>query len=181
MIIFVSFHFKNGVLLKQGLSEEPPVSDAAAEDALELDAVTLQEPAASGPRRLPSSPQEELQPGSSSSEEACPERGGAAVGHANGQEVKRSERIMKSVSLREEGRFRERRSDRGVEEKGNQENKRGDKRKAGRASKRPQRREVEQEAGQKGVGSPPVTPSTQEVVLSDNQVRRFSLLEGWSS
>lgn len=102
----------------------------------------------------------------------------------NGKEVKRSERLIKSPSVREEGRVREKRLEKGVEsleEKvDNVEKNRGDKRKSSRHSKRQHKREVEKEEGQKGVtrsgssaSSPAITPSSQEGVLSDNQVRRL--------
>ncbi|XP_051266504.1 rab effector MyRIP isoform X3 [Dicentrarchus labrax] len=103
------------------------------------------------------------------------------VEQVNGQEMKRSERLIKSQSVREEGRVRERRLEKGVgslEEKvGNQEQKRGDKREPNRHSKRQHKRDVEKEAEQKGgarrsgssASSPAVTPSSQEGVLSDNQ------------
>lgn len=105
------------------------------------------------------------------------------VEQVNGQEVKRSERLLKSASVREEGRVREKKLEKGaegLEEKvDNQEKKRGDKRKLSRQSKRQHKREGEKEAGQKGVmrsgssaSSPAVTPSSLEGVVSDNQVRR---------
>ncbi|XP_069368162.1 rab effector MyRIP isoform X2 [Paralichthys olivaceus] len=99
----------------------------------------------------------------------------------NGQEMKRSERLIKSPSMREEGRVRERRLEKGVEsveEKvDDQEQTRGDKREAHRQSKKQHKRDVEKEAAQKGgrrrsgssASSPAVTPSSQEEVLSDNQ------------
>ncbi|XP_026217228.1 rab effector MyRIP isoform X1 [Anabas testudineus] len=98
----------------------------------------------------------------------------------NGQEVKRGERLIKSSSVREEGRVREKRSEKGVEsleEKvENQEKRRGDKRKPSRQSKKQHKREVEKEVGHKAVSrsgssasSPAITPSSQEGVLSDNQ------------
>nr|XP_019942801.1 PREDICTED: rab effector MyRIP-like isoform X1 [Paralichthys olivaceus] len=102
----------------------------------------------------------------------------------NGQEMKRSERLIKSPSMREEGRVRERRLEKGVEsveEKvDDQEQTRGDKREAHRQSKKQHKRDVEKEAAQKGgrrrsgssASSPAVTPSSQEEVLSDNQVGR---------
>lgn len=106
------------------------------------------------------------------------------VEQVNGQEVKRSGRLTKSPSVREEGRVKEKRLEKGVEsleEKvDNQEKNRGDKRKLSRLSKRQHKREVEKEVRQKGVtrsgssaSSPAITPSSQEGVLSDNQVRRL--------
>ncbi|XP_042366268.1 rab effector MyRIP isoform X2 [Plectropomus leopardus] len=109
------------------------------------------------------------------------ERGKASemMEQVNGQEVKRSERLIKSHSVREEGRARERRLEIGVEclEVGEQEQKRGDKREPNRQSKRQHKRDVEKEAGQKGgarrsgssASSPAITPSSQEGLLSDNQ------------
>ncbi|XP_070709347.1 rab effector MyRIP [Pempheris klunzingeri] len=105
------------------------------------------------------------------------EKASEAVGQVNGQEMKRSERLMKSPSVREEGRVRERRLERGAESleerADDQEQKRGEK----RQSKRQHKRDVEKGAGQKGgarrsgssASSPAVTPSSQEGVLSDNQ------------
>ncbi|XP_067342798.1 rab effector MyRIP isoform X2 [Channa argus] len=101
------------------------------------------------------------------------------VEQANGQ-VKRSERLIKSPSVREEGKVRERRLEKGVEcleEKvDNLGKKRGDKRKSTRQSKRQHKRDTENEVGQKEVtrsgssaSSPAFTPSSQEGVLSDNQ------------
>ncbi|KAG7237011.1 hypothetical protein INR49_032943, partial [Caranx melampygus] len=110
------------------------------------------------------------------------EKASETVEQVNGQEMRRSERLMKSASLREEGRARERRLEKAVEsleEKINdQEQTRGDKREPNRQSKRQHKRDVEKEAAQKGAGgrrtgsstsSPAVTPSSQEGVLSDNQ------------
>ncbi|XP_029002212.1 rab effector MyRIP isoform X2 [Betta splendens] len=102
------------------------------------------------------------------------------VEQVNGQEAKRSGRLMKSASVREEGRVWEKRLERAaesLEEKvDNQDKKRGDKRKSGRQSKRQHKREGDKEAGQRGVtrsgssaSSPAVTPSCLEGVLSDNQ------------
>lgn len=110
------------------------------------------------------------------------EREGASetVEHMNGQETKRSERLIKSASVREEGRLGERRSGSLEETVDDQEQKRGDKREPNRQSKRQHKRDVEKEAEQKGgakrsgssASSPAITPSSQEGVLSDNQVRR---------
>uniref|UniRef100_UPI0037E95CC3 rab effector MyRIP n=1 Tax=Semicossyphus pulcher TaxID=241346 RepID=UPI0037E95CC3 len=98
----------------------------------------------------------------------------------NGQDAKRG-RLIKSSSVREEGRARERRLEKRVEslkEKfDEQEQKRGDKREQSRQSKRQHRRDAEKEAEQKGgarrsgssASSPAITPSSQEGVLSDNQ------------
>nr|XP_033494764.1 rab effector MyRIP isoform X4 [Epinephelus lanceolatus] len=107
------------------------------------------------------------------------EKASEIVEQVNGQEVKRSERLIKSHSVREEGRARERRLEIGVEclEAGDHEEKRGDKREPNRQSKRQHKRDVEKEAGQRGgarrsgssASSPAVTPSSQEGVLSDNQ------------
>lgn len=104
------------------------------------------------------------------------------VEQVNGQGLKRSERLIKSPSVREEGRVREKRLKEveSLEEKvDNQEKNRGDKRKLSRLSKRQHKREAEKEVGQKGVtrsessaSSPAITPSSQEGVLSDSQVRR---------
>lgn len=106
-----------------------------------------------------------------------------AVEQVNGQEMKRSERLIKSASVREEGRVRERRLERGggsleekVEEQGQ---KRGDKREPNRQSKRQHKRDGDKEAGQKAgakrsgssASSPAVSPTSQEGVLSNNQVR----------
>lgn len=114
------------------------------------------------------------------------EKASETAEQVNGQEMKRSERLMKSASVREEGRAKERRLEKAVEsleEKINeQEQTRGDKREPNRQSKRQHKRDVEKEAAQKGAGgrrtassttSPAVTPSSQEGVLSDNQVKRF--------
>ncbi|XP_029979167.1 rab effector MyRIP isoform X3 [Sphaeramia orbicularis] len=99
----------------------------------------------------------------------------------NGQEMKRSERLLKSQSLREEGRVRERRLDREVEsleEKIDEHvQKRGDKREGNRQSKRQHKRDVEKERGGGGgarrsgssASSPAITPSSQEGVLSGSQ------------
>ncbi|XP_077952692.1 rab effector MyRIP isoform X2 [Gasterosteus aculeatus] len=98
----------------------------------------------------------------------------------NGQAAKRSARL-KSPSLREEGRVRERRLEMGVEcleeSVDDQEQKRGEKREPSRQSKKQHKRDVKKETGQKGgvrrsgssASSPAVTPSSQEGVLSDNQ------------
>ncbi|XP_074477604.1 rab effector MyRIP isoform X3 [Sebastes fasciatus] len=109
------------------------------------------------------------------------EKASETVEQVNGQEVKRSERLIKSPSVREEGRVRDKRLEIGVEcleEKvDDQEQKRGDKREPNRQSKRQHKRDVEKETEQKGgarrsgssASSPAVTPSSQEGVLSDNQ------------
>ncbi|XP_068160102.1 rab effector MyRIP [Antennarius striatus] len=96
----------------------------------------------------------------------------------NGQEMKRSERLIKSLSVTEEGRVKERWLEKGILE-GNvdtQEQKRRDKREPNRQSKRQHKRDVDTEAEQKGrmrsgssTSSPAVTPSSHEGVLSDNQ------------
>lgn len=89
----------------------------------------------------------------------------------NGQEIKRSARLVKSASVREEGRFWE-----GMVV--DQEPKRGDKRETNRQSKRQHKREVGREVERRGArrsascaSSPALSPSSQEGVLSDNQVR----------
>ncbi|XP_044033062.1 rab effector MyRIP isoform X1 [Siniperca chuatsi] len=110
------------------------------------------------------------------------ERTSETVEQVNGQEMKRSERLKKSLSVREEGRVREKRLEKGVEcleekvPKYIQEQKRGDKREPNRQSKRQHKRDVDKEAEQKGgarsgssASSPAITPSSQEGVLSDNQ------------
>lgn len=99
------------------------------------------------------------------------------VEHVNGQAIKRSKRLAKNTSIKEEGRIRERKSggsDRTVDE---QEQRRGHKREPNRHSKRQHKRDTERDAEQKGgvrsgssASSPAVTPSFQEGVLSDNQV-----------
>ncbi|XP_042255377.1 rab effector MyRIP isoform X3 [Thunnus maccoyii] len=109
------------------------------------------------------------------------EKGSETVEQVNGQEMTRREKLIKSPSLSEEGRVRERRLEKGVEsledKVDDQGQKRGDRREGNRQSKRQHKRDVEKEAGQKGGGwrsgssasSPAVTPSSQEGVLSDNQ------------
>ncbi|XP_070784453.1 rab effector MyRIP [Enoplosus armatus] len=109
------------------------------------------------------------------------ERASEAGEQVNGQEMKRSERLKKSLSVREDGKVRERRLERGVEcleeTVDVQERKSGDKRELTRQSKRQHKRDVEKEAEQKGgarrsgssASSPAITPSSQEGVLSDNQ------------
>lgn len=113
------------------------------------------------------------------------EKGSETGKQVNGQEMSRRERLIKSPSMKigDEGRVRERRLQKGVdslEEKvDDQEQKRGDRREGNRQSKRQHKRDMEKEAGQKGGGwrsgssasTPAVTPSSQEGVLSDNQVR----------
>ncbi|XP_038582685.1 rab effector MyRIP isoform X2 [Micropterus salmoides] len=109
------------------------------------------------------------------------ERATETVEQVNGQEMKKSERFKKSLSVREEGRVRERRLERGgasfKEKVDDQEQKRGDKRELNRQSKRQHTRDVEKEAEQKGgarrsgssATSPAITPSSHEGVQSDNQ------------
>ncbi|XP_032359498.1 rab effector MyRIP isoform X4 [Etheostoma spectabile] len=109
------------------------------------------------------------------------EKVGETVEQVNGQVVKRSERLIKSPSVREEGRGRERRLEMGVEcleeNVGDREKKRGDNREPNRQSKRQHKRDVAKAAGQKGgvrrsgssTSSPAITPSSQERALSDNQ------------
>ncbi|KAM7369998.1 hypothetical protein PAMP_011285 [Pampus punctatissimus] len=112
------------------------------------------------------------------------EKANKAVEQVNGQEMTRRERLIKSQSLSEEGRVRERRLKKGVEcleeEVDDQEQKRGDRREGNRQSKRQHKRDVEKEAGQTERGwsstsSPAVTPSSQEGVLSDNQEQQNDL------
>ncbi|KAM3593263.1 uncharacterized protein V6R79_008733 [Siganus canaliculatus] len=108
------------------------------------------------------------------------ERGSETVEQVNGPEIKRSGRLMKSQSVREEGRLRERRLEKAavsLEATMDEQQKRGDKREPSRQSRKQQKRDVEKEAEQKGgvrrsgscTSSPAVTPSSQEGVLSDNQ------------
>ncbi|XP_041670290.1 rab effector MyRIP isoform X1 [Cheilinus undulatus] len=110
------------------------------------------------------------------------ERGAAGeTVQMNGQEMMRGERLMKSCSVREEGRVRERRVEKRVEslrEKLDEHvQNRGDKRELSRQSKRQHRRDVEKDGEQRGgakrsgssASSPALTPSSQEGVLSDNQ------------
>lgn len=102
------------------------------------------------------------------------------VEHMNGKETKRSERLIKSASMREEGRVRERRSGSLERTASNKEQKRGDKKEQNRQMKRQNKRDAEKEAEQRrgarrsgsSASSPANTPSSQEGVLSDNQVRR---------
>nr|XP_046226973.1 rab effector MyRIP isoform X4 [Scatophagus argus] len=108
------------------------------------------------------------------------ERACETVEQVNGQDMKRSERLIKSQSVREEGRVRERRLEKGVGSlegaADDQEQKRGDKRE-NRQSKRQHKRDAEKQGEQKGgarrsgssASSPAITPSSQEGVLSDNQ------------
>lgn len=98
-----------------------------------------------------------------------------AVEEMNGPEMIRSQRLITSVSMREEGRVRERRLQRAggslKEKVDDQEQKRGDKRDSNRQSKR-------DGGGQKGgakrsgssASSPAVSPISQEGALSNNQV-----------
>ncbi|XP_028424652.1 rab effector MyRIP isoform X3 [Perca flavescens] len=114
--------------------------------------------------------------GSKEREKVC-----ETVEQVNGQVVKRSERLIKSPSVREEGRGRERRLEMGVEclEENivDREKKRGENREPNRQSKRQHKRDVEKGAGQKGgvrrsgssTSSPAITPSSQERTLSDSQ------------
>ncbi|XP_072234687.1 rab effector MyRIP isoform X2 [Leuresthes tenuis] len=99
----------------------------------------------------------------------------------NGQDMKQDVRVVKSASVREEGRVWESRLEKegeNLKEKiGEQDQKRGDKREFNRQSKRQHKRDVEKEAGHKGgakksgssASSPAVTPSSQEGVLASNQ------------
>lgn len=117
------------------------------------------------------------------------ERATETVEQVNGQEMKKSERFKKSLSVREEGRVRERRLEKGgasfKEKVDDQEQKRGDKREPNRQSKRQHARDVEKEAEQKGgarrsgssATSPAITPSSHEGVQSDNQVRRLEKVQ----
>lgn len=107
------------------------------------------------------------------------------VEQVNGQEMGRGERLIKSLPVREEGRVRERRLEKGVasleEQVDDQEQKRSDKREPNRQSKRQHKRDAEKEAEQKGgvrrsgssATSPAVTPFSQEGALSGSQVRRL--------
>ncbi|XP_029385455.1 rab effector MyRIP isoform X2 [Echeneis naucrates] len=111
------------------------------------------------------------------------EKASETVDQANRQEMKRNERLIKSPSVREEGKMREITIEKGVEALeetvDDQEQTRGGiKREPDRQSRRQHKREMEKEARQKGAGgrrcassssSPAVTPSSQEGVLSDNQ------------
>lgn len=100
------------------------------------------------------------------------------TGKTNGQEKKRSERLTGKSSMREEGRIREKNS--GVLEKtaDEQEQRGGHKREPNRHSKRQHKRDVERDSEQRRgarksgscTSSPALTPSSQEGVLSDNQV-----------
>ncbi|KAK9527844.1 hypothetical protein VZT92_014369 [Zoarces viviparus] len=108
------------------------------------------------------------------------EKASETVEQVNGQEVKRSARLIKSPPASEEGSVRER-LEMGVEcleeSADDQEQERGHKREPHRQSKRQHNRDVKKETGQKGgarrsgssSSSPAVTPSSQEGVLSDNQ------------
>ncbi|KAE8279954.1 Rab effector MyRIP Exophilin-8 Myosin VIIa- and Rab-interacting protein [Larimichthys crocea] len=103
------------------------------------------------------------------------------VEQVNGQEMGRGERLIKSLSVREEGRVRERRLEKGVasleEQVDDQEQKRSDKREPNRQSKRQHKRDAEKEVEQKGgvrrsgssATSPAVTPFSQEGALSGSQ------------
>lgn len=104
---------------------------------------------------------------------------GKRVEHVNGQEMKRSERLTRTPSLREEGRTREKKSegsDRTVDE---QEQRRGHKREPSRHSKRQHKRDAGRDSEQRrearsgsSASSPALTPSLQEGALSDHQVSR---------
>lgn len=101
-----------------------------------------------------------------------------AVEEENGQEIKRSEKLIKSPSVREDGRRFEKVCESLEMKVDDEEQKRGDKRESNRQSKRQQKGDAE--AGQKGgarrsgssASSPAVTPSSHEGALSNNQVRR---------
>lgn len=90
----------------------------------------------------------------------------------NGQEMKRSERLARKPSMREDGRIRERTVD-------EQEQRGTHKREPSRHSKRQHKRDCERDSEQKpgarrsgsSASSPAVTPSSQEGAPSDNQVR----------
>ncbi|XP_039900048.1 rab effector MyRIP isoform X1 [Simochromis diagramma] len=114
------------------------------------------------------------------------ERASEAVEQVNGQEIKRSEKLIKSPSVREDGRSRERRFEKACESLDmkveDQEQKRGDKREPNRQSKRQHKRDAEKEAGPKvgarsgsSASSPAVTPSSHEGALSNNQVGQNDL------
>ncbi|KAM6900699.1 rab effector MyRIP isoform 2-T2 [Xenentodon cancila] len=110
------------------------------------------------------------------------EKESEVVEQVNGQEIKRVMRQGRSASVQEEGRLWEKRLERGEgsfeENIFEQEQRRGEKRDLNRQSKRQHKRDVEKEAGQKhgarssgsSASSPAVTPSSQEGVLSNNQV-----------
>ncbi|TKS87868.1 Rab effector [Collichthys lucidus] len=103
------------------------------------------------------------------------------VEQVNGQEMGRGERLIKSLPVREEGRVRERRLEKGVasleEQVDDQEQKRSDKREPNRQSKRQHKRDAEKEAEQKGgvrrsgssASSPAISPFSQEGALSGSQ------------
>ncbi|XP_061569318.1 rab effector MyRIP isoform X2 [Cololabis saira] len=109
------------------------------------------------------------------------------VEQVNGQEIRRGLRQVRSASVREEGRFREKRLERGEgsfeENVFEQEQRRGEKRDLNRQSKRQHKRDVEKEAGQKhaarrsgsSASSPAVTPCSQEGALSNNQMGQNDL------
>ncbi|KAM9712202.1 rab effector MyRIP isoform 2-T2 [Menidia menidia] len=109
------------------------------------------------------------------------ERESEAAELVNGPEIKRDVRVVKSASVREEGRAWEARLEKGggnLEEKvAEPELKRTDKREFNRQSKRQHKRDAEKEAGPKAgvrrsgssTSSPAVTPSSQEGGLSNNQ------------
>ncbi|XP_077410874.1 rab effector MyRIP isoform X2 [Vanacampus margaritifer] len=105
------------------------------------------------------------------------EKASEAAGQVNGQEMTRSERLIKSPTLSGEGRVTERRLEKragsleeAVDEK---EQKRGERRK----NKRQHRRDLEKEMTEwkSATSSPAVTPSSQEGLLSDNQERHNDL------
>ncbi|XP_068615180.1 rab effector MyRIP-like [Brachionichthys hirsutus] len=114
-------------------------------------------------------------PGDSLSDLVISEEGDAAE-QMNGQEMKKSERRMKSPSVREEARVGEWRLGKGVLEGpvDSQEQKKRDKREQNTQSKRQRKRDVDREAEQdegmsgSSTSSPAVTPSSHEGV-PDNQ------------
>lgn len=113
------------------------------------------------------------------------EKANDTVEQVTGQEVERSERLIMSPSVREDERVWERRLEIGVkcleESEDDQDQKTVDKRELNGQSQRQHTRDVKKETGQKlgsrrsgsSASSPAITPSSQEGVLSDNQVRRI--------
>ncbi|XP_026148257.1 rab effector MyRIP isoform X3 [Mastacembelus armatus] len=104
------------------------------------------------------------------------QRASETVEHVDGQEIKKYERLIKSPSVREEGRVKDRKFVKGVENSedkvDNQEKKRGDKKRQSRQSKRQHKRDMEKEAGARSgssTSSPAVSPSYQERALPHNQ------------
>lgn len=112
------------------------------------------------------------------------QKGSDIAEKVNGQEMTRSERLIKSPSPSDEDRLGESSLEKGEECFEDivhvQEPKRGDRRQGHRHSRRQHKRDLEKEAEPPGAGwrsgssasSPAVTPSSQGGVLSDNPVRR---------